>query len=104
MLRVLDENLNGYPSTQLTVMDKLHLGLWTMVNELNAVAIDAEWIQLNLCTETCQMLNCMLTQLVKHIISMAAISGQRRVIINVIIPLQHGIVIYLIMLHAVTFT
>ena len=53
MLRVLDENLNGYPSTRLTVMEKLHLGLWTMGNELNAVVIGAEWIQLNLCTETC---------------------------------------------------
>ena len=55
---MLDENLNGYPSTQLTVMDKLHLGLWTMGNELNAVAIGAEWIGF----------------------SMAAISGQRRII------------------------
>ena len=51
MLRVLGENLNVYHSTQLTVMDKLHLGLWTMGNKLNAVAIGAEWIQLNLCTK-----------------------------------------------------
>ena len=93
---MLGENLNGYPCTQLTVMDKLHLGLWTMGNELNAVAIGAEWIQLNLSK--------LLTQLVGLAVSMAASSGQRRVINNVIIPLQHGMIIYLIMLHAVTFT
>ena len=59
---------------------------------------------MDLCTEMSNFNLCMLTQLVKHIINMAAISGQRRVIINVIIALQHGMVIYLIMLHAVTFT
>ena len=57
MLRVLDEKLNLYHSTQLTVMDKLHLGLWTMGNELNAVANDAEWIYV----QKHQMLNCSLS-------------------------------------------